>query len=108
MTTQTPFLEGYPQGVSIKNEMTKIPPTSASLYESVYMLINHIQRFFHKIISMSENEHLFVFVCRKSIGWGGLNMIFKFFITEASFFSNFMNRGRARLNNLNFIMQEKI
>jgi hypothetical protein len=45
MTTQTPFLEAtlnVVNGVSIKNEMTKIPSASPSLYESVYMLINHI------------------------------------------------------------------
>jgi hypothetical protein len=55
---------------------------------------------------MNENDYLFFFMCRKRRGWGDFNMIFKLF-TEASYFFNFMNKGREQLDNLNFIKREQ-
>jgi hypothetical protein len=55
-------------GVSIKFEKTKIPSMSPSLYESLYRFINHIEGYIHMIINLTENDHLFVFVCKRSRG----------------------------------------
>jgi len=110
MTTDPLFLRAtlnVINGVSIKNEMIKIPSMSPSLYESLCMFINHIQGLFHKTIGTNTNNHLFIFVCRKNRGWDGFNWIFKVFILETSFFFKFMYRRRERMENITFIKWEK-
>ena len=79
-----------------------------SLYEHVYMIINQIQGSFHKTINMTENNNLFVFVCRKDKGQGGFNWIFNLFIIETDPFFNIMCGRGAWLDNLAFIKREKI
>jgi len=75
-------------GVSMKFETTKIPSVSVSLYESIYRLINHIEVYFHKTISMTEIDHIFIFVCRMRKGMDFFNWTFKLFIIEIDCFFN--------------------
>jgi hypothetical protein len=56
---------------------------------------------------MTENDYVFVFVCKRSRGMDVFNWIFKFFIIEIDCFFNIMRRGKARLENLIFIKREQ-